>query len=276
MYALSPEQVKSYQENGYLVVEGLVSPEETSEIKAEATRLCRGEFDVPGVVPVAEGETDEEALSRYLCIHHPHKVSPLMESSALHPKVADVLTQLIGPNVKCMQTMLFIKPPGFPGQAYHQDERYIPTEDHSLTGAWIALDDATLENGCLWVIPGTHKDNIYPWAQHNNPEYDFADEAQNIPREREIPVEVKAGSVVFFNGFLLHSSRKNRSQVYRRVLVSHYMSAESVLNWLGLEDCRDILLVAGTDPHAHKGYADIHRPLLRSVQRTEGHFLRKT
>lgn len=48
-----------------------------------------------------------------------------------------------------MQTMLFVKPPGFPGQAWHQDENFIPTRDRSLCGGWIALDDATIENGCL-------------------------------------------------------------------------------------------------------------------------------
>ena len=64
---------------------------------------------------------------------------------------------MIGPNVKAMQSMLFIKAEGKPGQAWHQDEYYIPTRDRSLTAAWIALDDATVENGCLWVLPGSHR-----------------------------------------------------------------------------------------------------------------------
>jgi ectoine hydroxylase-related dioxygenase (phytanoyl-CoA dioxygenase family) len=264
---LSPEELLNCRERGYLAIEGLISAEEIERLKAETTRFCRGAYSVPGVVSLPENASDEEALSKYLCIHMAHKVSPIMEEFVRHQKIASVLSQLIGPNVKCMQSMLFIKPPGFPGQAYHQDERYIPTEDRSLTGAWIAIDDATIENGCLWVIPGTNKGNIYPWAPHNNPEYDFADEAQGIPREREIPVEVKAGAVVFFNGFLLHSSHKNRSKIYRRVLVNHYMSAESILHWGEHEDYRDVIIVAGTDPHAEKGYADIARPHLRTFQR---------
>lgn len=275
MSVLTSEQLDFYWENGFLIVEGLITPEEIAEIKAEATLFCRGVYDVPGIEPAAPDESDEDALRKYLCIHHPHKVSAVMQRYAAHPKIAEALTQLIGANVKCMQTMLFLKPPGFPGQAYHQDERYIPTEDRRLTGAWIALDDATVENGCLWVIPGTQKDELYPWALHNNPEYDFADEAQGIPREREIPAPVKAGGVIFFNGFLLHSSRKNRSDIWRRVLVSHYMSAESKLEWAGKEDYRDIFLVAGTDPHAEKGIEDLARPLLRAIARTEGHTTRE-
>ena len=63
------------------------------------------------------------------------------------PAIVDVLTKVIGPNVKCMQSMLFVNGSGKPGQAWHQDEVYIPTRDRWLTGAWIAMDDATVENG---------------------------------------------------------------------------------------------------------------------------------
>jgi phytanoyl-CoA hydroxylase len=264
---LTADQVESFRENGYLVIEGLVSREEIEEIRTEAARICRGAYPIKGVEPVPESAPDEEAFGRYLCIHQTHKVSPLMRRYAEHPGVARVLSHLIGPNVKCMQTMLFIKPPRFPGQAYHQDERYIPTEDRSLTGAWIALDDATLANGCLRVIPGSHKGEILPWVAHEDPEYDFAEQAQGVPVEREVPVECRAGAVVFFNGYLLHSSRKNRSDRLRRVLVSHYMSGESRLRWAGREDYRDVFMVHGTDPHADQGYEDIARPSLRPIRR---------
>jgi len=74
-----------------------------------------------------------------------------------HPAVVGILTGLVSPNVKCMQSMLFVKGPGKAGQSWHQDEYYIPTRDRSLMGAWIAIDDATVENGCLWIIPGSNK-----------------------------------------------------------------------------------------------------------------------
>jgi phytanoyl-CoA hydroxylase len=194
----------------------------------------------------------------------------VMRRYCAHPGIAAALAELIGPNVKCMQSMLFIKPPQFPGQAYHQDERYIPTKDRSLTGAWIALDDATIENGCMWAVPGSHKGKLLPWAPHDNPEYDFADEAQGVPREREVPLEANAGDVLFFNGFLLHSSRKNRSDRFRRVLVNHYMSAESKLAWQGRKDYRDVFIVHGRDPQAWRGYEDLSRPSVRPVRRAEG------
>ena len=95
--------------------------------------------------------------------------------------------------------MFFVKPPGFQGQAWHQDEIYIPTRDRSLTGAWIALDDATIENGCLWVIPGSHRTGyLYPQRRHDNPdEFDFAMESHGFDGSQEIPVEVPTGALVF-------------------------------------------------------------------------------
>jgi hypothetical protein len=161
-----------------------------------------------------------------------------------------------------MQSMLFVKPPTFQGQAWHQDEIYIPTRDRSLIGAWIALDDATVENGCLWILPGSHRSGyLYPQRSHNNrDEFDFAPESYGFDESAEIPVEVKTGTVVFFNGYLLHRSFKNRSDIYRRVLVSHYMNAWSRLPWSIKEgespataDRRAIVSVAGIDPYAWKG-----------------------
>jgi hypothetical protein len=124
-----------------------------------------------------------------------------------------------------MQSMLFVKASGKPGQAWHQDEDYIPTRDRSLLGAWIALDDA------------------------------------------------KAGSIVFFNGYLLHRSLPNRAATgFRRALVNHYMSASSLLPWMlakdvkgsvGVADYRDIVMVAGSDPYAWKGTVEIAKANVR-------------
>ena len=116
--------------------------------------------------------TDAEVLQNILCIHQPHFISPVMEKYARHPKICGILGQITAAHlpfwdgsVKCMQSMLFVKPPQFQGQAWHQDEIYIPTRDRSLIGAWIAMDDATIENGCLWVVPGSHRTG-YLYPQH--------------------------------------------------------------------------------------------------------------
>ncbi len=264
-----------YEKNGFLVLEDAFDANSVAALQTEATRLCRMEgAELSGAGQNYSKLSEEALLAQFLCIHFPHKISALIKDQLTNPCVVDILTRIIGPNVKCMQSMLFIKAAGKPGQAWHQDELFIPTRDRSLVGAWIALDDATVENGCLWVIPGSHKPGIlWPNRDHGNFEqFDCAKESFSFPYSEtdEIPVEVKAGSVVFFNGYLLHRSLPNRApEGFRRSLVNHYMSAESTLpwlkndgyegNWLAQQDFRDIILVAGEDPYAWKGVEDRSR-----------------
>ncbi len=265
-----------YKENGYLVVPNALLEDELEELRSETLRICRGECgDVRGFEAGVPGESDEAVQRRYLCIHFPHKISAVMAKYLATPRIAAVLTEIIGPNVKCMQSMLFIKATGKPGQAWHQDEDFIPTRDRSLVGGWIAMDDATIENGCLWVIPGSHKPGIlWPMERQNDDRFDCSDEATGFPYSDAdaVPVEVKAGSIVFFNGYLLHRSFPNRAgSGFRRVLVNHYMSAESLLPWrtpragehMAVADYRDIVMVAGVDPYAYKGTEDIASPHVR-------------
>ncbi len=266
---LNTDAAAFFQENGYLVVEDALSREEVEELRRETLRICRGELgEVKGVSPVS-GQSDEETLRRYLCIHMPHKLSPVMLKYLSHPAIVDVLTRVISPNVKAMQSMLFIKAAGKPGQAWHQDEDYIPTRDRSLCGAWVAMDDATVENGCLWIIPGSHKPGVlWPQEWHGDERFDCAFESRgfHFSDEDAIPVEVRAGAVVFFNGYTLHRSLPNTAPGgFRRCLVNHYMSAESFLPWrlpkqgeqMAMADYRDIVMVAGTDPFAAKGIEEI-------------------
>ncbi len=272
---IPPEAVSFYHENGFLIVENALTRGEIDEINHEAARICRGEYgDFRGMVPSEPGDTAAEVLNRYLCIHFPDRCSPVMAKSLAHPSQIDVLTKIIGPNVKCMQSMLFIKASGKPGQAWHQDEYFIPTRDRSLVGGWMALDDATVENGCLWTLPGSHTPGIiWPTRQHDDRRFDCASEAEfPYPDRDAVPVEVKAGSIVFFNGYLLHRSLPNRARAgYRRVLVNHYMSAESLLPWrppeegqtMGTLDCRDIVMIAGSDPYAYKGVSHTQKTFVR-------------
>ena len=267
--------VSHYDDLGYLIVPDVLDAEAVSATRAEATAICRGlRGHIDGVATASDEEEPSDVLRRYLCIHFPHKVSPLMLDIARQATVIDVLTTVVGPNVKMMQSMLFMKSAGKPGQAWHQDEAHIPTRDRSLTGVWIALDDATVDNGCLWVLPCSHRAGVlYPIRDHGDPRFDPTPGAYGFDRTEEdaVPVELPAGSAVIFDGYLLHRSLPNRRGGMRRALVNHYMSAESLLPWfppagdetMATVDHRDIVLVAGRDPHAAKGTKDLMRPRIR-------------
>lgn len=273
---IGPAEVAFFRRNGYLVVEKGISPGEIRQLRDETLRICRGERGmVQGLVSPTNHESDDEVMQRVLCLHFPHKMSSVMLGFLHHRTIANVLTKVIGPNIKAMQSMLFIKAAGKPGQAWHQDEDYIPTRDRSLTGAWIAMDHATIKNGCLWVIPGSHRHGIlWPQEWHGDRRFDCALESRTFPYKDKdaIPVKVPAGAIVFFNGYLLHRSLPNiKTTGYRRCLVSHYMSAESFLPWrcpaknesMAQCDYRDIVMVAGQDPHARRGIQDLARPSIR-------------
>jgi phytanoyl-CoA hydroxylase len=272
--SITPQNVQFYHNYGYLIAPGLLSADEIKTLKDDTAKIFRGAYGtIEGMLPVAEGETDADVLKKYVAIHFPHKISPVIHSFLSEQKVVEILKQVVSPNVKCMQSMLFVKGPGKAGQAWHQDEFYIPTRDKSLIGVWIAIDDASIENGCLWIIPGTHKPGyIMPRVNNNSNEYADVDtiDVSGYPKENIIPVEVKSGSVVFFNGYTLHSSLRNKTTTnFRTALVNHYMSAESMLPWdqdgklPPTEDLRDIVMIAGNDPYAHKPIVSMNKPYLR-------------
>ncbi len=270
---LSDNQVQFFIDHGYIAVPDLIESGEIEELREDTVRIARGGYPCEAVQPTSENLSDDQILANILCIHQPHFISPIMEKYVKHPELCGVLSQITAAHipfwdgsVKCMQSMLFVKPSGFQGQSWHQDEIYIPTRDRSLIGGWIAIDDATVENGCLWVIPGSHQMGyLYSQKPHGNPdEFDSADlESYGFDETLEVPIEVKTGTVVFFNGYLLHRSRKNRGQTYRRVLVNHYCNAWSLLPWSIKDDerpanadRRSVIPVSGIDPYAWKGYEE--------------------
>ena len=251
---------ESFVADGYLVVPDLVSAADRQRIDQDAQRFTAGEY------PVSNLPDDGDVLA----IHFPHWVSDVAMDMVKHPGIVEVLSQITGAHLpgwdgatKCMQSMLFFKPPGLQGQAWHQDERFIPTRDRSLVGVWIAVDDADVENGCLWVLPGSHRTGqLWPTQDHGQPDtFDPTDESFGFDATGAIPVEVEAGTVVFFNGYLLHRSLPNRSADRRRMaLVNHYMNAWSPLPWMmekgidvGTSDYRTVVVTSGEDPYAWRG-----------------------
>ena len=269
---LSAAQVEQYITLGFLLLRDALGEDEVDELRRDAIAIARGAYPCPAIKAAPDDASDEQVLQSFLCVHQPHRVSPVVRRYVGHPLVCGALSQVVAAHlpgwdgsVKCMQSMLFVKPPGNPGQAWHQDEIYIPTRDRSLCGAWIALDDATVDNGCLWVVPGAHRSGyLYPQRPHSQPdEFDFAEESHGFDESAEVAVEVPRGGVLLFNGYLLHRSRRNRSTVYRRALVNHYMNAWSLLPWEVREgerpanaDCRAVVPVAGIDPYHWKGYEE--------------------
>ena len=258
----SSELAKYYIENGFVLVEGLITQQERTEIRGELVKINRGELPNESVLPLEEPESDETSLTSYMYIGEPHVSSPAISSYIRHPGMTAVLGTIVGAHIpywdgayKCVQTMAVSKKPGGNGSPWHQDEHPIPTRDRSLTGIWIPLEDTTVENGCLWIIPNSHRSGvIYDRFAHDLPDVDSMSVARGFDDATQIPIEMKAGSVLFFNGYLLHSSKKNVSTSHRPALTMHYCTASSLFAWKEQRNYRGVISVEGADPYAEEGY----------------------
>jgi ectoine hydroxylase-related dioxygenase (phytanoyl-CoA dioxygenase family) len=232
-YVVSVDEYVRFRTDGFLIVRGLVAAVEVQEL-----------------LDHVDSELVPRGLER---IHMLHRSLEVHERYMLHPRVLDVVQALVGPDVLALQTMLFVKRPGSAGQGYHQDSFHIITEPDTLVGAWIALDRADEENGCLHVTVGSQHEPVYPdvdeGAGHGGdrllgdiPSIAGADDPDETRNDlaavaaryegREVAAIVEPGDVVFFGGHVLHRSHANRSATRcRRAFVSHYCNARSYVPW---------------------------------------------
>jgi hypothetical protein len=204
---------------------------------------------VQGLEAPPEHLSPEEKAQYFLRIHMLHRQLELHERYLLHPRVLDVLEALIGPDVLALQTMLFLKPPGKPGQGWHQDSYYIPTHPDTLCGAWIAIDDVDELNGAMWFAAGSNAEPVYPpragygygnvelndiahvggVSDPDDEKNDLARVAANYPN---LLAPMRAGDVAFFGGHVLHRSKTNyTTDRYRRSFVGHYCNARAFTQW---------------------------------------------
>lgn len=250
-YRVRVDEYRLFREQGYLVVKGLVPPEDVHELNTTMDDMMAGKISLDDVHAQAGLGRKVMAPQDWLRVHMLHRRLPIFERYLLHPRVLDLLEALIGPDVLALQSMLFFKQPGQVGQGYHQDSYYIPTFPDTLCGAWLALTPATQQNGCLWYAVGSQNEPIYPdpggtgAALSSNigdlgtiENASDCDESVNgLNRvvkkyaDRIVPVEADPGDVVFFAGHVIHWSYTNQGSVPRRSYVGHYCNARSFVPW---------------------------------------------
>ena len=127
-----------------------------------------------------------------------------------------------------VQTMLYFKPAGGRGQALHQDQFYLRVRPGTCMAAWMALDPCDEENGCLRVVPGSHKWPVLCTTKADT-EQSFTDVTVPIPEGQRVePVIMQPGDVLFVHGCLVHGSYPNTSKDrFRRALIGHYIAGEA-------------------------------------------------
>lgn len=223
---------KFYDENGYVVIEDLFTPDEVSFYRDHFMHLRESgtyEGDDAGI-----NATSTDPLRRYPRMIHMHRWDETSLRWLLDARLNACLTMLSGREPYAVQTMLYFKPPKARGQALHQDNYYLRVQPGTCIAAWMALDPCDVENGCLEVVPGSHTWPILCTAQADTTA-SFTDVTVPIPPDQEVrPIIMKAGSVMFFNGSLVHGSKPNITpDRFRRALIGHYVEgdAREVFKW---------------------------------------------
>jgi ectoine hydroxylase-related dioxygenase (phytanoyl-CoA dioxygenase family) len=216
---LTNEQRAFYEENGYVLVEGLLSREEALSYRAEAhaliDRLSRANANLEatwGSARGLSGATETQLLHRHNVEYFSADLHKLLLDERFTERAADI----IGPNVQLHHTKLFIKPPekGSPFPM-HQDHPFFPHEQHSMIAAIIHFDDAPLEKGCLRVVPGSHKNGPIDHDASGGWHLPF----EQYPLESSVALPAKAGDVLFFSYLTIHGSGVNTSDEARTTLL---------------------------------------------------------
>ena len=266
---ISAKQTAAYERDGFLVLEDFVEPETCYRLRARAEELVR-DFDPKGVVSTFSTREQSRLTDSYF-LESGDKIRFFFEENAflsdgslrqskeksinkighaLHDldpvfngfsRTADI-TRLVGDlgidRPLLLQSMYVFKQPNIGGEVTcHQDSTFLYNEPTEIAGLWFALEDATVENGCLWAIPGGHKLGLKSrWvrAPEGGMRFNVFDSTP-WPKQQLVPLEVRKGTLIVLHGLLPHKSLENRSPKSRHAYTLHVISGNGRYpadNWL--------------------------------------------
>lgn len=224
---LSDADLAVYRHTGHLTVPGLFDAATADAVVADIQAW--GESFLAGL-PVEQrawyvdgGVTARTVLRK---LDNPHHHREAVQALARSPALVDVVESMIGPGVSVYFSQIFFKPPegGGPKPA-HQDNFYFgPNDLEGVVTAWVALDDATLENGCLYFGEGSNRGPVYPHEAPADEPYNLQLPAAVLARQPMTPAPVMKGGVSFHHGNTFHQSAPNLSTHWRRACALHYVN----------------------------------------------------
>jgi phytanoyl-CoA hydroxylase len=278
MSVLSADQVQAYRRDGFLVLPDFVAAARCADLRQAALdivdaweptaersvfttdedeRISNREFLASGrgvwcffeqdAFDADGGLRQDQRLSINKIGHATHDVDPTFRTFSYTPELAEVAADLGMADAVALQSMYIFKQPHIGGEVgCHQDATFLYTDPITVTGFWFAIEDATVDNGCLWAAPGGHVTSLRKQFRRADGGSDLGDDtvgtefavldASPLPQPAElVPLEVAAGTMVVLHGLLPHWSDVNRSATSRHAYSLHCISGAAhypAWNWL--------------------------------------------
>lgn len=224
---ITTEWLPQFEDQGFFTVQGLLSSHEVDAIRREISVIAEQYPDVPDEliqfeVAVKDGTVQPESTEAGIRkLFRMAKHNQLFQQLAFHPKLVDIAQSILGPELILMQSMLLMKPPAYSTRkVWHQDNAYFRLSPCDIFGFWIACDTATVENGCMHVLPGSHRNGVVHHAGDGDA-YGWT-EKPDAEQIRAIPLQ--PGDALVFHGELLHFTPANQTDQRRRAVQYHYAS----------------------------------------------------
>ncbi len=220
---LSDTQRRQFNELGYTTAPSFFDAREIAALQADLARL-RGEGKLRNVATEGDGATHSStAMNLQICPIAPH--STLIRALHFAPKVVGAVGELVGRPILFRLDQIFLKPAQHgAGTGWHQDHAYWPTvkDPTKGVGMWTALHDATIANGTMHIVPGSHR-SLRPHARDPGSDHHIR---ADVADSEALPIELPAGGVLFFNYGILHCTKANRTDRDRAGLALHFINAD--------------------------------------------------
>lgn len=226
---LTDEQIAFYHDEGYLVVEGVLSPEKLQRLRDETDALIAGAAAVDAHNDLYDLEDSHRPDNpRVRRLKEPYRHSPYFWDLAVDTDVTDIVAQLVGPDVRIYGGKMNIKAAGYGAPVeWHQDWAFYPHSNDDVLATGMLLDDCDEGNGPLMVLPGSHKGPVYD--HHNDGAFcgAFDPDAHDLDLSNAVKLMGPAGSMTIHHVRIVHGSALNTSNRQRRLLLTEYAAADA-------------------------------------------------
>ena len=232
---LSQTQKQSWNEKGFILIPNFFPEDKCIEINQTVIDIVRsmvgnskefnhayidqGHIGIREMKPSHKIENIEDEMSKVFRLHQTGIFNEFIKRDDLLNIVEDIL----GENIDCFLSQFIFKNPGAWGQPWHQDSSYFPFDRAPQVGAWLATSAATKENGCLVILPGSHKEVIHEHLPDDRPGSNYGyTEIKDHDFKKEMPLFLNTGDLLLIHSFLMHKSYDNKSNNRRTAMVYHF------------------------------------------------------